>query len=301
MPRFEEIQAFLHIVEHGSITAAAERLGLAKSAVSRRLADLEARLGVELFHRTTRKLSLTESGRSFYEEVSRIMSDLEEAEQAVCQSHQELRGPLKLAVPLSFGLLHLGPAINDFLCQHPQVELDIDFNDRQIDVIQEGYDMSIRIAELEDSSLIARRIASVSMVICASPDYLQQHGTPTTPAQLQHHRCLSYRYLANPESWSFQDQAGNTIKVRIPTAIKSNSGDYLTEAAIAGHGIARQPRFIAYQSIQRGELLPILTDYVIPSVNAYAIYPQTRHLSQRVRALVDFLAERFADTPYWEV
>lgn len=300
MSHFDEIQAFIQIVEHGSITAAAERLMLAKSAVSRRLSDLEARLGVELFHRTTRKLTLTDSGRGFYEQTRRIMSDLAEAEDGVRQAHHELRGPVKIAMPLTFGLRHLGPAINDFMCRHPQIQFDIDFNDRQIDMIQEGYDLAIRIAELEDSSLIARRIAKVSFVVCASPQYLKENGTPQSPEGLHQHRCLSYSYLDNPDTWSFRDLSGGTYRVRIQAALRSNNGDYLTDAAIAGHGIVRQPRFIAYQAIQRGDLIPILTDYSITSMNAYAVYPQTRHLSQRVRALVDYLVERYAGTPYWE-
>lgn len=300
MSKFHEIQAFTQIVESGSITAAAERLDIAKSAVSRRLAELEARLGVELFHRSTRKLTLTDSGRGFYERTVRILSDLEEAEHAVCQSHHELRGPLKIAAPLTFGLLHLGPAINDFIHAHPQIQVEIDFNDRQVDVIQEGFDVAIRIARLADSSLIARCIADIGFVTCASPAYLHEHDTPATPQDLTAHRCLVYSYQDTPNVWSYRDQAGQDIEVRIQPYLEANNGDYLNSAALAGHGILHQPRFIAYEAIARGELVPILTDYAIPMVSAYAIYPPTRHLSQRVRAFVDFLVERFAGTPYWE-
>lgn len=300
MSKFDEIQTFAQIVESGSITAAAERLAVAKSAVSRRLAELEARLGVELFHRTTRKLTLTDSGRAFYERSVRILSDLEEAEQAVCQAHHELRGPLKVAAPLTFGLLHLGPALNEFVRAHPQIQVEIDFNDRQVDVIQEGFDVAIRIAALQDSSLIARRFASISFDTCASPAYLARHGTPQTPNALRDHQCLVYTYLTNPRTWSYRDRTGNEISIRVQPYIEANNGDYLSAAAIAGHGIVRQPRFICYAAIARGELVPILTDYPIPALNAYAIYPPTRHLSQRVRAFVDFLVARFAGTPYWE-
>lgn len=300
MSKFDEIQAFTQIVESGSITAAAERLAVAKSAVSRRLAELEARLGVELFHRTTRKLTLTDSGHGFYERMVRILTDLQEAEDAVCQAHHELRGPLKIAAPLTFGLHHLGPAINDFIRAHPQIEATIDFNDRQVDVIQEGFDVAVRIAQLGDSSLIARRLAGITMVTCASPAYLRAHGTPATPEDLTAHQCLTYSYQDTPNMWRYRDQSGNDIEVRIHPHVEANNGDYLTSTAIAGHGIVRQPRFIAYEAIARGELVPILTDYVIPAVNAYAIYPPTRHLSQRVRAFVDFLVARYAGTPYWE-
>ena len=300
MSNFHEIQAFTQIVESGSITAAAERLDIAKSAVSRRLAELEARLGVELFHRSTRKLTLTDSGRGFYERTVRILSDLEEAEHAVCQSHHELRGPLKIAAPLTFGLLHLGPAINDFIHAHPQIQVEIDFNDRQVDVIQEGFDVAIRIARLADSSLIARSIADIGFVTCASPAYLHAHGTPAKPQDLTMHRCLVYSYQDTPNVWKYRDQNGQDIEVRIQPYLEANNGDYLNSAALAGHGILHQPRFIAYEAIARGTLVPILTDYTIPAVSAYAIYPPTRHLSQRVRTFVDFLVGRFTGIPYWE-
>lgn len=301
MARLAEIQVFIQIVDSGSITAAAERLDLAKSAVSRRLSELEARLRVQLFHRTTRKLTLTDSGRGFYERAVRILSDLEEAELAVSHAHQELQGPLKIAAPLTFGLRHLGPAINEFNLRHPQIQFEIDFNDRLIDVVQEGFDLAIRIAQLQDSSLIARRIATISLITCASPAYLEQHGAPQTLEELNTHTCLAYSYLENPAVWHYHDQHGNEMNIRVTPSLQANNGDYLLAAAIAGLGIVRQPRFIAYKAIQRGELIPILTDFTIPTLNAYAIYPPTRHLSQRVRAFVDFLIERFGGTPYWDV
>lgn len=300
MAHFDEIQAFIQIVQHGSMTAAADHLGVAKSAISRRLSELEDRLGVELFHRSTRKLTLTDTGRGFYQRTSRIMDDLEEAELAVSESHRELRGTLKIAAPLSFGLLHLGPAINDFSALHPQVNVELDFNDRQVDLIQDGFDLAVRIAALRDSSFIARRIATLGMVTCASPDYLAKHGTPSSPEGLVEHECLLYGYIDNPNNWHYQNDDGEDINVKVSGRIQSNNGDYLRSAAVHGLGIVRQPRFIAYQSIGNGELVEILTDYSVPAVNAYAIYPPTRHLSQRVRRFVDFIVERFSDTPYWE-
>jgi len=300
MSHFEEIKAFTQIVEAGSITAAAERLSLAKSAVSRRLSELEQRLGVELFHRTTRKMILTDSGQGFYERSSRILADLEEAENAVSQAHQELSGELRVAAPLSFGVMHLGPAITEFQKLHPAIRFDIDFNDRQIDLIQEGFDVGIRIAELEDSSLIARKLASNSIIVCASPDYLDKYGTPTTPEELIDHHCLTYSYLPNPNQWNFIDMLGQVQTIRVKSSMQSNSGNYLRDAAIAGLGVLRQPTFIAYDEIKKKELVPILQDYEIPSVNAYAIYPPTRHLSQRVRTFIDFLVDRYAGEPYWE-
>jgi len=184
MDRFEAMDTFIRVVESGSISGAADRMQVAKSAVSRRLKELEAHLGVELFHRTTRRMNLTESGRTFYHQVARILDDLHEAELATSQAHGQLRGTLKVALPMSFGLMHLGPAVNDFLQQHPDIEFDIDFNDRTVDLMQEGFDLAVRIARLPDSSLIARRLASMNAVLCASPDYLERNGCPTSPDAL---------------------------------------------------------------------------------------------------------------------
>jgi DNA-binding transcriptional LysR family regulator len=300
MLKTEEIHAFVQIVNSGTITAAAERLQLAKSAVSRRLAELEEQLGVELFHRSTRKLSLTDSGRSFYERCSRILEDLAEAEDAVSELHGEINGLIKVAAPLNFGLMHLGPAMIAFQQQHPGIHFDIDFNDREVDLIREGFDVGIRIAELKDSSLIARRLAEVSMVVCASPAYLREHGEPRTPDDLQAHGCITYSNLARPDQWDFRDSEGNPFRVRVNTIMTANNGGFMRDAAVAGLGVLRQPNFIAYEAIVSGELVPILTQYSVTPFNAYALYPPTRHLSQRVRQFVDFLVERFAGEPYWE-
>ena len=282
------------------MTAAAARLGVAKSAVSRRLSELEEQLGVELFHRTTRKLVLTESGQEFYTRCIQILADLEEAEHAVSQAHHELSGQLRVAAPLSFGVMHLGPAIVEFQKRHPKLRFDIDFNDRQIDLIQEGFDVGIRIAHLKDSSLIARKLAKVSTVVCASPNYIKQHGRPTTPEELVNHPCITYSYLDNPSHWSFISKQGGEQIIKVPKFMQANNGSFLSGAAIAGLGILRLPTFIAYESIENGILIPVLQDYSIAEVNAYAIYPPTRHLSQRVRRFIDFLVERFSGVPYWE-
>jgi DNA-binding transcriptional LysR family regulator len=300
MDRFEEIQNFVRVVETGSISRAADRSGMAKSAVSRRLSDLEQRLGVQLIKRTTRQMKLTDSGRSYYERAIRILADLEESEQAVRQEHGNLSGVLRVAAPLTFGLLHLGPAITEFQCGHPDLQFDLDFNDRRIDILQEGFDVGIRIGALEDSSLIARRLVPVRSVICASPEYLKKNGVPQSPEDLQRHACLVYSNLPDPQTWSYHDREDvkHSIKVRI--GMQANNGDFLREAAVAGLGIVHQPTFIAYPSIASGQLIPILTGYTWPTVNAYAVYPQTRHLSQRVRSFVDFLVQKFQGIPYWD-
>jgi DNA-binding transcriptional LysR family regulator len=300
MLKTEEIQAFVQIVNRGTITAAAEHLQLAKSAVSRRLSELEEQLGVELFHRSTRKLSLTDSGRAFYERCEQILDDLTEAENAVSELHQEIGGTIKVAAPLSFGVMHLGPAMIAFAQQQPAIRFEIDFNDREVDLIREGFDVGIRIAELKDSSLIARRLADISLVTCASPAYLREYGEPQTPAELQDHACMTYSYLDNPGQWHFVDADGKKRVVKVNNVMQTNNGGFLRDAAVAGLGVIRQPTFTAYEPIARGDLVPILTDYTSALLHAYAIYPPTRHLSQRVRQFVDFLAERFEGKPYWE-
>lgn len=300
MARLEDMETFVRVVEAGSISGAAERMGIAKSAVSRRLSDLESRLGVQLFRRTTRRLDLTDSGRGFYERCLTILSDVDEAEDAVSQAHGTLRGRLHVAVPLSFGLLHLGPAICAFMQAHPEVEFNLDMNDRQVDLLAEGFDLALRIADLEDSTLIARQLAPIRTVVCASPDYLAQHGTPLIPEQLAEHNCLVYSNNPEPALWRYHDSQGNALSVRVRACLQASNGDFLHQAAIAGQGICLQPTFIVHRSIEEARLIPILTGYGWPSVNAYAVYPQTRHLSLRVRVFVDFLAERFAGTPYWD-
>lgn len=301
MNRFESMDTFIRVVEAGSITGAADRLGVAKSAVSRRLKELEEHLGVELFHRTTRQMNLTDTGRAFYHQSVRILEDVLEAELAASQAHGTLKGSLKVALPASFGLMHMGPAINEFLQKHPEVEFDLDFNDREVDLIQEGFDLAIRIANLPDSSLIARRLAPIHAVICASPGYLEKMGIPQSLDELVNHRCLVYSLLHDFEHWHLIDAKGDVLKTKIHPYLKSTTGEFLRDAAVEGQGIILVPSFIAYKEIDSGVLVPLFTDYKPPQIDAFAIYPQTRHLSQRVRAFVDFLVKRFEGTPYWDL
>lgn len=301
MAHLEDIQAFMRVVEAGGISAAAERLGVAKSVVSRRLTELEARLGVQLLRRTTRRINLTDTGRGFYDRCQRILADLDEAEAAVALAHGTLRGRLRVAAPLSFGLLHLGAAICEFMRLHPQVRFDLDFNDRPVDLLSEDIDVAIRITQrLEDSSLIARRLWSSRVVICASPAYLRERGTPATPEDLIAHDGLVYGNVAEPTLWTLHDADGREYRVPMRERLRANNGDFLRQAALAGEGIVYSPRFIVYDSLQRGELTAILPEYSHMELQAHALYPQTRHLSQRVRAFVDFLAERYAGVPCWD-
>ncbi len=300
MDRFAHMQVFVSVVEAGSISAAAERLELAKSAVSRRLAELEAHLGVSLITRTTRRLNLTDSGRAYYARCVAILADLDEAESAVSQAHAALRGKLKLALPLSFGLLHLSPLIQAFMTLHPELRFELDFNDRQIDLMQEGFDLAIRIATLDDSSLIARRLAPIRHVVCASPDYLAKHGTPLAAADLADHAGLVYSNLLDPGLWTYLSPDGQPGQVRVPVRLAASSGDFLMRAGIAGEGLLLLPTFYVHTALRSGQLRRVLADYRWPEVSAYAVYPPTRHLSNRVRALIDFLVERLAGEPYWD-
>ncbi len=300
MDRIENMNAFVRVVEAGSISAAADRMNLAKSVLSRRLKELEQHLGAELFHRTTRQMNLTDTGRTFYHQSVRILEDILEAERAASQDHSALKGSLKVAIPHSFGLMHLGSAITEFLQIHPDMEFDLDFNDRQIDLLAEGFDLAIRIANLPDSSLIARRLAPIRAVLCASPDYLERSGNPQTPAELAQHRCLVYSLITNHETWDFYDPQDQLIRVKIVPYLKASNGEYLRDAAVDGLGIILTPTFIVYQEILSGSLVPLLPQYRSWELAAYAIYPQTRYLSQRVRAFVDFLVHRFSGSPYWD-
>ena len=297
MMRFESMETFIRVVEAGSISAAAAHMGIAKSAVSRRISDLEERLGVQLFRRTTRRLNLTDTGRSLYERCVTILADVEEAEQAVSREHGTLRGRLRVALPLSFGLLQLGPAITAFLQAHPEVEFDLDFNDRQVDLLAEGFDLALRIGDLADSTLIARRLASIRSCVCASPAYLERAGTPAHPGELVQHACLTYSLVPEPQVWRYTGADGKRGSVRVGSRLQANNGDFLHRAALEGQGIVLQPLFIVQRSLDEGRLVSLLSEYEWPTTSAHALYPHTRHLSQRVRAFIDFLADWFAPGP----
>ena len=300
MDKFEDLQAFVAVVEAGTFTAAADRLNIAKSAVSRRVSALEERLGVQLLHRTTRVLNLTETGQSFFEHSARILADLDEAEAAVQQEHGALKGTLRVALPRSFGVRHMCKPIAAFTKRHPRLKFDLNLNDRRIDLIEEGIDVAVRIGHLRDSSLIARKLFDARTVVAASPHYLHMHGTPASPEELKDHDCLVYSNLEDPDRWSWTDSTGKRRAVDIKSTMRASSGDFLTNAASHGLGIVVQPTCLASESIRRGNLTPILTDYEWPVTPAYAVYPPTRHLSYRVRAFIDFLVERFEGTPQWD-
>ena len=300
MGQFEDMTLFSKIVESGSITAAADQLGLAKSAVSRRLAELEGRLGVQLLNRTTRKSSLTDAGQLFYTQSQKILNDTQDMISAVSLAKSELSGTLRVAAPLSFGLKHLAPVVTRFASDHPALTIDLSFADRQVNLIEDGIDVAIRIAALENSSLIARRLTTIRHNICASPAYLARFGTPTHPDDLHHHRILRYK---SPTGLVHRLTGANGQQYELggQTAMLSNNGDFLRQAALEGLGLFFTPTFISYENVQDGSLIPGLTDYQTIELGAYAIYPQTRYLSSRVRLFIDHMARNFSEIPYWDL
>ena len=300
MDRFANIEALVAVVETGSFSKAAERLGNAKSVVSRRVSLLEEQLGVQLLQRTTRTLSLTGPGRQFYERAERILAELDEAEQSIVDASAALRGSLRIAAPLSFGLHHLTAALNDFMGEHPGIEIDLDLNDREINLVEEGFHMAVRIGALRDSTLLARRLGAARFVTCASPGYLAQYGEPANPADLTRHIGLHYANVTPAQAWQFST-GGREPTVAIPgIRMRANNGDVLAAAALAGLGIITTPTFIVSELIASGKLVPILDAYRRPAVGIYAVYPPGRLTARRVQAFADFLGARLGDLPAWD-
>ena len=301
MDRFRSLTVFSKVVEHGSFARAAQRMDLSTSAVSRHVADLEAHLNVRLLNRTTRKLSLTESGRAFHERAVQLMSDLEEAENSVTSSALVPRGTLKLTCAITFGERHVAPAIAAFGARHPQLRFDVELSDRMVDLVEEGFDLAIRIGASTAQALIARRIGQTQLICCASPDYVARHGAPKVPQDLVKHRCLSYSYLSIRDLWRFRDAAGTEHAVRIAGPIDANNGRFLAAIAAQGTAIALEPDFIVGDEIASGRLVELLPNFRPDTTPIYAVYPSRRHLSAKVRAFVDFITERFASQVPWHI
>jgi DNA-binding transcriptional LysR family regulator len=300
MDRLTAMEAFVRVVEKGGFTAAAEDLRLSRAMVSKHVQDLEAHLGARLLNRTTRKLSLTEAGRAYYDRSTQLLAELAETEEAVGELQAKPRGRLRVNAPVSFGSLHLAAAIADYMAAYPDVAVELTLNDRIIDIVEEGYDVAVRIARLADSSLIARRLAPCRFVVCASPGYLKRQGRPEHPADLAQHNCLGYSYSAGGNEWRFDGPNGSSA-IRLKGMLQTNNGDALCAAVVAGGGIARLPTFIAGPDMLAGRLTPILTQYRIAEIAIYAVYPPGRHLSVKVRSFVDFLVPRFGECPSWDV
>jgi len=300
MDRFEDMRCFVHVAELQSVTRAAETLNLAPSAVSRRLKDLEARLGAQLLIRTTRRMRLTEAGQVFFRRSCRILDDLAEAEGEVADESRGLSGPLRLAAPLSFGLAHVSPIVTDFMLAHPDITIDLDLSDRMVDIVGEGFDLALRIGSLSDSSLIAAKLATVRMLACAAPGFLEERGAPQRAEDLKALPALCYSGSDRADIWRYRDAGGREASVQVPMRMRANTGNVLCDAAAAGLGVVLQPSFIAEPALRSGRLEVILGDVAWPEVAIHAVYPQTRHLSAKARALIDYLRARLGPHPYWE-
>jgi DNA-binding transcriptional LysR family regulator len=299
MDRLGAIQVFAQVVESGSFAKAADRLSLSTSAASRHVAELESHLQTRLLNRTTRRVSLTESGRAFYERSVQLLADLAEAEQEASSAAVVPRGTIRLTTSVNFGVRHVAPAIAEFLARHPEVRFDVSLADRVVDLVEEGFDLAIRIGPPGAENLVARKLGETRLVPCASPQYLAQHGAPKTPEELARHNCFTYEYVSTRHVWRFRDRAGTEHAVRVAGSLHSNNGDLLAEAAAQGAGIVFEPAFIVGPEVRAGRLVPLLQDYVTPPVPIYALYPSRKHLSAKVRRFVDFLAERFSQAQDW--
>jgi DNA-binding transcriptional LysR family regulator len=293
MDRFQEMRAFVAVVEAGSFVGAAEALQVSKPAISRQVAELEARLGVRLLHRTTRKLSLTEEGDVFHARCKEVLGVLEEAEAEVTARRDRAVGVLKVSAPVSFGLLHLAPLWAGFMAAQPDVALELSLSDRVVDLVEEGFDMAVRIARLPSSSLVSRKLSSTRTVLCASPKYLKAHGRPKHPSELAQHAVLAYNLLSIGESWEFAGPEGSvTVKVR--PRLRTNSGDTCRAVALLHQGIILQPSFLVADDLRSGALVEVLPGWKTLELGIYAVYPSRKHLLPKVRLLIDHLARALA-------
>jgi DNA-binding transcriptional LysR family regulator len=299
MDRFLEMQTFNAVVDAGSFVKAADALDLSKAAVSRYVVDMETRLGVRLLHRTTRRLSLTEEGQVFYARSKELLAELQEAEDEITARRDAASGLLRINAPFTFGILHLAPLWGVFRDLHPKVTLDVTLADRLVDLVEEGYDMAIRIATLENSSLVSRKLATTRMALCASPAYLAQHGTPLHPGELVRHAVISYSYWSTKDEWKFTGPEG-PVSVKTNPCMHTNSGDTCRAAALAHQGVILQPTFLVAGDLANGSLVELMPAYRSIELGIYAVYPTRKHVSAKVRALIEFLAAHFAGRgPSW--
>jgi DNA-binding transcriptional LysR family regulator len=298
MDRFQEMKVFAAVVEAGSFTGATHVLDMSKAAVSRYVGELEERLGLRLLHRTTRKLSATTEGEIFYARCRELLDNLDEAEAEVTSRSGEATGMLKINVPVTFGLMHLAPLWPAFLARHPKLSIDITLSDRVTDLVEEGFDIAVRIGQLTASSLISRKLASTRMVLCASPEYLQRRGAPARPEDLLHHDVISYSLFSSGENWSFAGPDGD-VSVKVTPRVRTNSGDTCRAAALQHQGIILQPTFIVGADLARGTLQEIMPGYHSVELGIHAVYPSRKFVSPKVRLLIDFLVEAFT-SPAWE-
>lgn len=293
------LRAFVAVVETGSFSLGAQRLGLSRSRVSRLVAAVETELGVRLLHRTTRHLGLTEPGQSYFERCRRILLDLEDANQMVSRAQALPRGVLRITAPVAFGSFHVAPALPEFLRRFPEVSLHLALSDRFVDLIEDGFDVAVRIGRLEESSLMMRRLCPVRRVVCASPTYLAEHGTPSVPEDLERHQCLVHTDLVTAE-WRFLRPGEGPFTVATAGRCRSNNGDAIRALALGGMGIAYLPTFFVGDDIRAGRLQRLLGDFIPLDTHLHTIWPPGRQMLPKLRAFIDFLVERLSPTPYWD-
>lgn len=300
--RLDDILAFLQAMETGSISAAAQRMGLSKSVVSKRISDLEARLKVELLHRSKRGVIATDKGTAFYQRARAIMQQLDQASEALIEQDEELCGSLRIAVPMTFGVKYLGPVLFAFISHHPQLALALELNDQITDLSGEGYDLGIRIGRLRDSSLIARKLAVSRHVACCSPAYAQRAGLPGSIDELINHACIGYANVSSSQIWQFEsaETCGAPRSLVVRSQIVTNNGESMRDAAIAGLGITILPLFIVANALKNGQLINALPHAYPVADKIYAVYPKNRHLPKKVRAVVDHLVVAFNGNLPWE-
>ncbi len=293
LDRITSMQVFARVAALGSLSAAARALGMSQTMATKHMAALEQRLGTKLLHRTTRRLSLTEAGRNYLESAERILAEIEEADEKVSRDAVEVRGVLRLNAPVSFGIKEIGPLLPDLAKLHPELSIDLGLNDRFIDPVEEGWDLIIRIGSLNDSTLVARRLAPCPMFVCAAPSYLEAHGRPKKVADLANHSCLGYTLSrsAGVNRWSFGKDGKTQVAISGP--LKANNGEVILESAVAGLGIVYQPYFLVSREIEAGNLQVLKLDHPTMELNGiFAVYPSDRRPPAKVRATIDFLAER---------
>jgi len=301
MDRFESIRAFTQVVQAGGFAAAARTMGVSRSVVSKYVIALENDLGTQLLRRSTRQVTATETGLAFYDRCVQILAELDDAVTAVAELQGSPAGNLRINAPMSFGVGHLGAVVSEYLAQYPNVHVELVLNDRFVDSIEEGFDLTVRVAEPDVlTSLITKEIAPVKRVLCASPAYLAHVGEPKQPSDLTSHRCLHYGYLASGNHWRLRGARGDEL-VAINCVMWSNNGDVLKQAALADQGIALLPTFIVGDALQSGTLRTVLADHAPLDLTLFALYPRHRHLSTKLRHFVDLLVARFGGRPYWDL
>ena len=294
MDRFGAIRVFAQVVESGGFSRAAGRLGLSTTAVSRQVGELEAHLQTRLLNRTTRRLSLTESGQAFYGRAVQLLNDLDEAEQEASRAAVAPRGTIRLTTSINLGTRHVAPAIAGFVARHPGVQFDVQLADRVVDLVEEGFDLAIRVGGTGSENLVARKLCETRLVPCAAPGYLEVHGTPATPEDLARHNCFTYEYAAPRSQWRLRAPDGREHTVRVSGTIHSNNGDLNAALAVQGAGVAFEPDFIVEDDLRAGRLVALLPGYSVEPAPIYAVYPTRKHLSAKVRLFVDYLVKHFA-------